>query len=405
MNALDQRFDLPDNPPWSARALFRLLARLDSGRLVLTTPDGIRRSFQGERDGPTAEFAIRDWSALGRIARGAEIGVFECWRDGLIATPDMTAFLLLCARNHAALESVFHGNALSALALRIAHALRPNTRAGARRNIHAHYDLGNAFYGLWLDPGMTYSSALFDGDFSLSMQSGQDAKYDRLLDLLEVDASHSVLEIGCGWGAMAERAAATRGCKVTGLTISRAQLEHARARIEAAGLADRVSLSFCDYRDAVGQYDRIVSIEMVEAVGERYWPEYFRVLRERLKPGGRAAVQSIVIAEPAYERYRRSSDFIREYIFPGGMLPSVERFGAAARAAGLEVRTPHLFGRDYAETLRRWRVSFEAAVARVRALGFDERFLAAWRFYLHYCEAGFDSGRVDVMQVELVRPG
>lgn len=401
MNVLDG-LDIQGPLPWNARALFRLLTRLDTGHLVLTTPDGVRRRFAGARDGPTAELAIRDWSAIAAMTRGAEIGIFECWRDGLLATPDMTTFLKLCAANQLALERVFYGNPVTALLLRLAHALRPNTRAGARKNIHAHYDLGNDFYALWLDRGMTYSSALFSATDDLA--AAQDAKYDRLLDVLGVDSSHHVLEVGCGWGGFAERAAATRGCRVTGLTISQAQLDFGRARMEKAGLADPVDLRFCDYRDARGQYDRIVSIEMVEAVGERYWPAYFSTLRERLKPGGRAAIQSIVIAEGAFDRYRRSSDFIRQYIFPGGMLPSVSRFVAQARAAGLEARTPFLFGRDYAETLRRWRRDFDAREDEVRALGFDSRFLAAWRFYLHYCEAGFDAGRVDVMQIELVRP-
>lgn len=401
MNTVDG-LDFQDQAPWSARALFRLLTHLKHGRLVLVTPEGVRRSYGS--DGAEAQLRIRDWKAVGMMLRGAEVGLFEAWRDGMVETPDMVALLRLCAANHQALSEMFYGDALSAFLLRVAHLLRPNTRAGARRNIRAHYDLGNAFYAEWLDPGMTYSSALFAGESKRGLDEAQQAKYERLLELLEVDSSHHLLEIGCGWGALAERAAATRGCRVTGLTISRAQLEHGHARIAAAGLQERVDLRFCDYRDAEGQYDRIVSIEMVEAVGERYWPTYFRTLRERLKPGGRAAIQTIVIAEEAFERYRRSSDFIREYIFPGGMLPSVSRFTSEAHAAGLEVRTPYLFGGDYAETVRRWRTRFLAAEPRIRTLGYDDAFLAAWRFYLDYCEAGFDSGRVDVMQVELVKP-
>ena len=338
------------------------------------------------------------------MLRGAEIGLFECWRDGKVATSSMSALLELAARNQAALEDVFYGNPVYALLLRISHALRANTRAGSRRNIHAHYDLGNDFYSLWLDPGMTYSSALFGATEGMELAAAQRAKYDRLLEVLEVDRSHRVLEIGCGWGAFAERAAATRGCHVTGLTISQAQIAYARERIAKAGLEERVDLRFCDYRDAEGQYERIVSIEMLEAVGEKYWPSYFRTLRERLAPGGRAAIQSIVIADGAFERYRSSSDFIREYIFPGGMLPTVALIERHARAAGLELRDTFDFGADYAETLRRWRGAFDAQEARIRALGFDDRFLAAWRFYFDYCEAGFNAGRVSVVQVELARP-
>ena len=403
MNAI-HGLDVTDRAPWRARTLFQALTRLAAGRLVLVTPEGIRRHFEGALPGPHADLVIRDWSAVGAMLRGAEIGLFECWRDGKVGTSDMAALLELAARNQAALEGVFYGNPFYALLLRVAHALRANTRAGSRRNIHAHYDLGNDFYSLWLDPGMTYSSALFGAAEGMELAAAQGAKYQRLLDVLEVEPSHRVLEIGCGWGAFAEQAAATRGCHVTGLTISNAQLAYARERVAKAGLGDRVDLRFCDYRDAEGRYERIVSIEMLEAVGEKYWPGYFRVLRERLVPGGRAAIQSIVIAEGAFERYRSSSDFIREYIFPGGMLPTVGMIEKHARAAGLEVRGTFDFGADYARTLRHWRRAFDAAETRIRALGFDDRFLAAWRFYFDYCEAGFNAGRVSVVQVELGRP-
>jgi cyclopropane-fatty-acyl-phospholipid synthase len=398
-----ESLELQERAPWSARAIFKLLSSLRVGCLDLVTPDGVRRRFAGA-PGPHAELRIHDWKAIGQMARRAEIGLFEATRDGVVETPDMVALLRLFVLNAEALESVFYGGTVSALLLRLAHMLRANTRAGARRNIRAHYDLGNDFYAAWLDPGMTYSSALFAGDNGRSLVEAQDAKYDRLLDLLEVQPGHEVLEIGCGWGGLAERAA-RRGCRVTGLTLSHSQLHYAQTRMRAAGVADQVDLRLCDYRDVRGSYDRIVSIEMVEAVGERYWPAYFRTLHDRLKPGGRAGVQAIVIADAAFERYRRSSDFIREYVFPGGMLPSVARFEAEARAQGLRMEAPYRFGRDYAETLRRWRQSFDAAEARVRAQGYDDDFIAAWRFYLDYCEAGFDTGRVDVIQVELARCG
>jgi cyclopropane-fatty-acyl-phospholipid synthase len=388
--------------PFAARSLFRLLGRLHCGRLTLELPDGDNRTFTGAQPGPEAWLEIRDWKAIGIMLRKSEIGVAECWRDGLIATRDMTAFLQLCALNFKALEDVFYGNRVVALGLRLAHALRPNTRSGAKKNIHAHYDIGNDFYALWLDPSMTYSSALFASP-GQSLQAAQDAKYERILATLDVQAVHHVLEIGCGWGGFAEYAARTRGCRVTGITISRAQLAYAQERIRRAGLAALVELRFCDYRDLEGRFDRIVSIEMVEAVGERFWPMYFETVRNRLKPGGRASIQSIVIAEEAFEQYRRTSDFIREYVFPGGMLPSVERFVACARHAGLETREPFLFGRDYSETLRRWRAAIAEHEAQVRAFGFDDAFLAIWRFYLHYCEAGFEMGRIDVMQIELAR--
>ena len=395
-------FFVRDSLPFAARGLFRVLERLQHGRLTLELPDGTERVFNGCHAGPDARFAIRDWRAIGIMLRRSDIGVAECWRDGLVATPDMTAFLLLCARNQQALADVFYGNPVVAFALRAAHALRSNTRAGAQRNIHAHYDLGNAFYRLWLDRSMTYSSAVFAHPGE-TLERAQDAKYERILDQLGIDSTHHVLEIGCGWGGFAEYAARTRGCRVTGITISKAQLAFAQDRIRAAGLEAFVDLRFCDYRDLGGEFDRVVSIEMVEAVGEAYWDRYFQIVRRSLKPGGRAMVQSIVIDEVAFDRYRSTSDFIREYIFPGGMLPSVERFLAHARDAGLAVGEPFRFGRDYAETVRRWHRAIDANEAAVRGLGFDDAFLALWRFYLHYCEAGFEVGRIDVVQIELSR--
>ena len=402
MNATDL-LDPEDEAPFAARAVFAILSRLERGRLEMVTPEGIRRRFVGAHPGPHAEILVNDYAAFGRIARGAEIGLFEAWREGQVAMPDPTALLRLAAANQAALGRLFRGGRWTALLLRLAHALRPNTRGGSKRNIHAHYDLGNAFYAAWLDPTMTYSSALFSSP-GQDLRAAQEAKYDRIIEALALVPQDRVLEIGCGWGGFAERAARRIGCSVTGLTISRAQLEYARERIARAGLEDRVDLRFCDYRDAGGTFDRIVSIEMVEAVGERYWPQYFRVLRDRLRPGGRAMLQAITIDEAAFDDYRRSSDFIREYIFPGGMLASVERLHAEARRAGLQPVETFRFGRDYAETLRRWRAAFDAAERTVRALGFDDAFLAAWRFYLHYCEAGFEEGRIDVVQLELARP-
>jgi cyclopropane-fatty-acyl-phospholipid synthase len=391
-----------DPVPFSARGLLRVLEKLQYGRLTVELPDGSTRTFNGREPGPDARVTLRDWSAIATLLRKSEIGVAECWRDGLLATPDMTAFLTLCARNEKALADVFYGNPVVAFMLRCAHALRANTRAGARKNIHAHYDLGNDFYRLWLDPSMTYSSAVFSHPGE-ALERAQDAKYERILQQLGIDSSHHVLEIGCGWGGFAEYAARTRGCRVTGITISRAQLAFAQERIRRAGLEAFVDLRFCDYRDLAGEFDRVVSIEMVEAVGEKYWPAYFATVRRSLKAGGRAMIQSIVIDEAAFERYRRTSDFIREYIFPGGMLPSVERFVAHAREAGLAAREPFRFGKDYAETLRRWRRAIDEHEAGIRAQGFDDAFLALWRFYLHYCEAGFEAGRIDVIQVELAR--
>ncbi|MBZ0250870.1 MAG: cyclopropane-fatty-acyl-phospholipid synthase family protein [Burkholderiales bacterium] len=402
MNPSEHVAHLPA-PTYSARLLFGVLSKLRKGRLAVTSPEGVRRVFTGPEAGPSADLEIRDWKAVGRMVRAAEIGVAECWRDGLIATSDMTALLRLCEANQQALEAVWYGNPVVAFLYRVAHWLRPNTKAGSRRNIHAHYDLGNDFYALWLDRTMTYSSALFTQGTDGSLERAQEAKYERMLDELGVESGHHVLEVGCGWGGFAEYAVRTRGCRWTGITISQAQLDFARERIRRAGLEGRVELRFQDYRDLSGQYDRIVSVEMIEAVGERWWPAYFARLRDCLVPGGRAMIQAITIDEAAFAKYRGTSDFIREYIFPGGMLASPERLARHGRDAGLAVREPFRFGPHYAETLRRWREAVDAREREIKALGFNERFLAIWRFYLHYCEVGFDARRIDVIHLGLER--
>ena len=367
--------DLPA-PTWAARTLFRLLSNIAVGRLTVTTPEGTRRVFSGAEPGPVGDLEIRDWKAVGRMLRAAEIGVAESWRDGLIATSDMTAFLAVCEANEAALAKVYYGNPVVALAFRIAHAFRANTKEGSKKNIHAHYDLGNGFYSLWLDRTMTYSSGLFTQGPDGSLEAAQEAKYERMLEALAIGPEHHVLEIGCGWGGFAEYAVRTRGCRWTGITISKAQLEYGRRRIREAGLEERVSLRFQDYRDLEGEFDRIVLVEMVEAVGERWWPTYFRTVHDRLKPGGRAMIQAITIDEEAFAKYRATSDFIREFIFPGGMLASVERFTKEARAAGLSVHEPFRFGGHYAETLRRWLERVNKREGEIKALGFDDKFLA-----------------------------
>jgi len=399
-------FELYDNtaaPPATARMLFHLLDHLRWGSLDVVAPDGRRHAFPGAMSGPHANLRLRDWSACGALLRRGDIGFAEAYCDGLWDSDNLTALLTLAAVNQQVMERAVYGHSWALLASRVRHLLRANTRAGSRRNIHAHYDLGNDFYGLWLDRSMTYSAAIFGGGSGLGLETAQAAKYQRILDQIDVQPGDRVLEIGCGWGGFAEYAAATRGCHVTGVTVSRAQLEFARARIAARGLEHLVDLQLCDYRDLAGAYDHVVSIEMFEAVGERYWPRFFSVVRNCLRPGARALLQTITIAEAKFERYRSGTDFIQQYIFPGGMLPSPSRFEAVAAAAGLTTGPMWRFGADYAETLRVWHENFLRAAAQVRALGFDARFLRLWRFYLSYCEAGFRSGHTDVMQVELAR--
>ena len=387
--------------PQPARVLFSILSRLRYGRLEIVAPGGQSFSFPGALPGPDATLKLQDWEVCGEILRRGDIGFAETYLAGRWTTADLTATLSVAALNTGALEEAIYGRFWSKVFYRLRHLLRVNTRRGSQRNIHAHYDLGNDFYRHWLDATMTYSSALFAGDLTLSLEDAQVAKYERILALVDPRPGSRILEIGCGWGGFAEYAARTRHCSVHGITISRRQLELAQRRIRDAGLSERVALEFRDYRELQGSYDHIVSIEMYEAVGQRFWTTYFRTLRERLKPGGRAVVQAITIADERFDRYRSSTDFIQQFIFPGGMLASPSVFRSQAQHAGLVVRSTHAFGLDYAETLRRWNLRFNQAWREIQTQGLDERFKRLWNFYLSYCEAGFRSRSTDVLQVEM----
>jgi len=372
------------------------------GSLRLITPDGQILDFEGKEEGAHAELHITHWRFARKVLQGAEIGFAECYRDGLFETPDLTSLLAVLSTNYLALEEAIPLGKLIMRIQRRMHFFRKNTRQGSRRNIHAHYDLGNEFYQEWLDPSMTYSSALFaDASDNNCLTSAQIAKYDHILDRLNLGAGAHILEVGCGWGGFAEHAAQSRGVHVTAITISQAQYDYAKKRIQSAQLEHLVEIKLIDYRDVPGQFDGVVSIEMFEAVGEEFWPIYFRTLKERLKPGGQAVIQTITIAEDKFDLYRRTTDFIREFIFPGGLLPSPGRFVKEANQAGFLEAGRRSFGHDYAETLRRWRTSFDEAGQKVRGLGFDERFQRLWRFYLTYCEVGFDMRFTDVSQFHL----
>ena len=385
--------------PW--RVLFSLLRRMDCGRLELTLPDRSVHVF-GPGGRMSAALDVRDMrTAVAVVARG-DVGFGEAYMRGMWDTPDLVALLTLLAANQPALTGAFYGRAWVRAFLRLRHAVRGNTRRQAKRNIVAHYDLGNDFYAAWLDPTMTYSSALFDGDAGRTLAQAQQAKYDRVLGELRLSSPSRILEIGCGWGGFAQTAAGA-GHRVTGLSLSEAQTAYARERMARASLADRVDLHLVDYRDAQGTYDAVASIEMFEAVGERYWPAYFRAIRDALVPGGRACIQAITIAEDRFERYRTQSDFIQQYIFPGGMLASRSRLVAEAGKQGLALVNVHAFGSDYAQTLVRWLASFDAAEPALRARGFDDAFLRCWRFYLAYCAAGFATSTTDVAQYTFVR--
>jgi cyclopropane-fatty-acyl-phospholipid synthase len=396
--------------PIAARTVLGLLKRIKHGQLTVSLPDGRSVRF-GADGGPGAQhatLAVRDWRVFRQVVSGGDTAFAEAYLRGEWTSDDPAVLLTLLTRNRDVIETALYGGFWGGLLYRIKHLLNGNTRSGSRRNIAAHYDLGNDFYRMWLDPSMTYSSALFDaaaGGHSLTLQQAQQAKYRRVLERLAPAPGARILEIGCGWGGFAEIAIRDFGCHVTGLTLSREQLAFATERLARAGLADKADLRFQDYRDLRGEFDHVVSIEMFEAVGERYWPDYFKAVSAALRPGGRAVVQSITIASALFERYSKGTDFIQQYIFPGGMLPSPARFRAEAQAAGLQLDGAFAFGRDYAETLRRWRAAFMAQLPQVRAQGFDERFIRMWEFYYCYCEAGFDSGCTDVYQFELVKSG
>ena len=388
--------------PAAGRLVLRLLQHLQVGSLDLELPDG-RALRLGTATQPRATLRLLDWAACTAVLRRGDIGLAQAWIDGHWTSPDPVALLELLLANRTVLERVVYGTWWGALAGRVRHWLNRNSRRGSRQNIHAHYDIGNAFYRLWLDETMNYSSAWFDGDRTQPMAQAQTAKLRRALQQCGVQPGQRLLEVGCGWGAVAEEAA-RQGVHVTGVTLSDEQLAFAQQRLVDQGLAARADLRLQDYRDiADGPFDAIVSIEMFEAVGRAYWDGYFRMLARNLKPGGRACVQTITIHDDLFERYVRSTDFIQQYIFPGGLLPSVSAFRHHAQRAGLQVETELAFGADYAETLRRWRAAFGAREAEVRAQGFDTRFVRTWDFYLAYCQAAFASGNTDVVQFTLLK--
>ncbi len=392
---------------WTAPLFHRLLDRIDqgleAGSLEASLPDGTRRLLGGRAPGPDCVVHLHSWRALLRLASGGSAGWYRAWAAGEWSSPDPVPLFALFMHNAVALGQVARPRGPARWAGRALHWLRRNSRTGSRHNIAFHYDLGNDFYRPWLDDNMHYSSALFaDADSWLeSLENAQRRKADAIIDRLDLKDGDSLLEIGCGWGGLAERAMERRAIRYTGLTLSTEQADYARDRL---GSGARIDLT--DYRDAAGQYDAIASVEMVEAVGQAYWPDYLAAIHRLLKPGGRAAIQYILINDAIFERYARSVDFIQTYIFPGGMLISESRFRRIAEERGLEWRDVNRFGLHYAETLRRWRQNFDRAIEEGRLpASFDQHFVALWRYYLMYCEGGFRGGGIDVAQVTLVKPG
>ena len=392
--------------PAAVRRVVGLLQRLQHGTLHVQWPDGRVEQFgQASDTGLNATLHLHSYAPLTQAMKSGDIGFAESYIAGEWTTNNLAELLQLLVANRRDMEELIYGNWLGRLFYRVRHLLHRNTRSNSKKNIHAHYDLGNAFYELWLDPTMNYSSAWFDNDRSKPMAEAQTAKVRRALRMVDAKAGDRILEIGCGWGALAELGGQEFGAHMSGVTLSHEQLAFANQRMQKLGLADTSNLRLQDYRDIDdGPYDAICSIEMLEAVGQEYWDTYFQSVARLLKSGGKACVQTIVIDDSLFDRYVKSTDFIQQYIFPGGCLPCPREFRAHAERAGLKVIDELAFGLDYAETLRRWRHQFMADKAQVLQLGFDERFIRIWEFYLAYCEAAFDQHNTDVVQYTLLKP-
>ena len=389
---------------WLARRLARLLmSRIHAGTLTIVTPSGFRLSNAApdRTGGPHGVLVLHRWRTLRRLLFQGDISFAEAYMDGDWTSPDLPALIELAGRNMPTLTDAIDGTWLKRLRNRLAHRRNANTPEGSKRNIVHHYDLGNDFYRLWLDAGMSYSSALYT-DPAMTLEAAQIAKQDRVLTLLDLRGGEQVLEIGCGWGGLAQRLIRDGGCHVTGLTLSPAQLAAARERLAAEPAGAELRLQ--DYRDAGGAIDRIVSIEMLEAVGEAYWPSYFRAVHDRLKPGGKAVIQAITIAESLFEGYKRATDFIQHYIFPGGMLPTVTELHRQTERAGMKMTSSETFGASYARTLAEWRRRFHNAWSDIERQGFDQRFRHMWDYYLAYCEGGFRAGNIEVGLYVMERP-
>ncbi|MFM2427568.1 MAG: hypothetical protein RL707_1395 [Pseudomonadota bacterium] len=394
--------------PAAARRVLALLQRLQHGTLHVQWPDGRVEQFgAAPTSGKTlnATLHLHNWTPLTQALKSGDIGFAESYIAGDWTTNNLADLLQLLVANRRDMDEMIYGHWLGRLFYRVRHLLHRNTRSNSKKNIHAHYDLGNTFYALWLDPTMNYSSAWFGDDRSQPMADAQTAKVRRALRMVNAKAGDRILEIGCGWGALAELGGQEFGAQMRGVTLSHEQLVFANQRMQKLGLTQTSDLRLQDYRDIDdGPYDAICSIEMLEAVGQEYWPIYFDSVARLLKPGGKACIQTIVIDDSLFDRYVKSTDFIQQYIFPGGCLPCPREFRAQAARAGLKVVDELAFGLDYAETLRRWRHQFMADKAQVLQLGFDERFIRIWEFYLAYCEAAFEQHNTDVVQFTLLKP-
>ena len=381
---------------WEA-LLDKWLSRIEAGELRAVFPSNFQKVYSGGQVGPTADIQINSWKLVPRLLLSGDMGLAESFLSGEWATSNLTQLILLGDINERALGNAVTPSKFINSIEKLRHQRRDNSKRGSRRNIAAHYDLGNEFYSHWLDNSMSYSSALFT-DFGEELEVGQNRKYQRLAKALKLKEGDQVLEIGCGWGGFAEIAAKEYKCNVVGITLSNEQAKFAQRRMQENQLSNLVDIRIEDYRDVQGSFDKIVSIEMFEAVGEEHWRNYFETIKTRLKPGGLAGIQSITIANEFFETYKRRPDFIQKYIFPGGILPSEDKLNNAVSSAGLKILDDYYFGKSYAETLRRWQSTFEQKWDDIKNLGFDEKFQKMWRYYLSYCEAGFETGHINVGQ-------
>ena len=394
---------LPLKSDYSTKTILSLLSQLKNGYLKMTLPNGQVREFGDKASSLQADIQIFDWSVFKGLMSHGDIGFAESYIRGDWDSSNLKTILELAIRNRTILDKAIYGTWLGSIFYRVKHWLRDNSKSGSRKNIHAHYDLGNAFYSLWLDPSMSYSSAWFSEGTKQALGDAQKAKIQRILSCLETNPGDHILEIGCGWGGVMEEALLS-GRSITGLTLSTEQKVFAENRlqsIEAATSKPHFEVRLQDYRDCQEQFDGIASVEMFEAVGEKHWPQYFETISKCLKFGRKACIQTIVIADDLFERYRHSTDFIQQYVFPGGMLPSRDSFKAAAAKAGLQIENEFAFGADYAKTLCIWRDNFNQKLQEIRELGFDETFIRLWNFYLMYCAAGFSERNIDVVQFTL----
>lgn len=399
----DYRDRLLAGAPIFFRLVCNIISRIKYGTITFVLPDGRALKFVGEEElSSESTVIVKDYAFARRTLLGGDVGFFEAFAEDLWDTPNIADCLYVFARNVDYIREAFFASPLIGWLDSLRHRLNRNTKSGARRNITAHYDLGNAFYERWLDKTMTYSSALY-ADSAADLSTAQTNKYKALAECIEARPGDTILEIGAGWGGFAEYAAKNIGAKVTGVTISPSQLEYAQSRIFREGLGEKVELRLQDYRDIEGSFDKVASIEMFEAVGKEYWPAYFRKVHDVLKPGGVAGLQVITIADRLFDRYQRSVDFIQRYVFPGGMLPSPSALKEQVERAGLVWKQAHSFGQDYAHTLNDWHQRFLVAWDDIRPLGFDDRFKKLWRFYLGYCEAGFRAATTDVHQIAAMR--